>query len=271
MPELPEIYNIAQQMDKELKGKKIIDVVVEQEKCLNVPESSFKAIVTGKVFKSTIAKGKWIISRLEPDAYFLLSLGMGGEVLYHKPQTPVNDKHRVLLKFDDNSALSVSFWWFGYAHAVNASELNEHKMTSKLGMCPFDSDFTFEKFNQLMEKKKRSAIKSMLMKQENIAGIGNLYIQDILFKARLHPSRKIMNITQEEQKKLYNAIMENLRSATELGGLSYEKDLYNNNGRFKDFLVGYKEDKPCPVCGTIIEKIKTGSTSSYICPECQKC
>jgi formamidopyrimidine-DNA glycosylase len=143
-------------------------------------------------------------------------------------------------------------------------------MTASLGLDPLDDgEFTLETFEKMLEVKKRTAIKSVLMDQKNIAGIGNVYIQDVLFAAGLHPLRKTADVTASERAALYGAIRLQLRNALQLGGLAYEKDLYNLPGRFKDFLVGYREGKPCPVCGTLIQKIRTGSTASFICPHCQ--
>ena len=82
--------------------------------------------------------------------------------------------------------------------------------------------------------------------------------------------RRIDTIDETGRWLLFDAIMETLKSAADLGGLAYERDLYNHEGRFKDFLVGYKEGRPCPACGERIVKIRTGSTASFICPMCQK-
>jgi formamidopyrimidine-DNA glycosylase len=174
------------------------------------------------------------------------------------------------LDFTDGRVLTIGFWWFGHAHAVINSDLGSHKMTAKLGPTPIrDPDFTFGRFQALL-KGRRGAVKNFLLAQENIAGIGNVYVQDILFRARLHPSRKLLTLTDAEQSLLYGSVMETLTEAAELGGLAYERDLYNQPGGFKDFLVGYKEGQPCPSCQTTIRKIKTGSTTSYVCPHCQE-
>jgi formamidopyrimidine-DNA glycosylase len=143
-------------------------------------------------------------------------------------------------------------------------------MTASLGLDPLDdSEFTFDAFEKMLGQKKRSTIKTVLMDQKNIAGIGNVYIQDILFAAGLHPLRKTGDVTASERRALYTAIDSQLGHALDLGGLAFEKDLYNQPGRFTTFLVGYREGKPCPVCGTVVQKIKTGSTASFICPHCQ--
>jgi formamidopyrimidine-DNA glycosylase len=268
MPELPEIWNLARQMDQELHGKTVALVETRQPKCLNCPPEEFQAKLKGKTLHGSKARGKWVLTSLLPDGIFLLSLGMGGSVRFHPaPAVSLPDKYQVRLGFADGSALTVSFWWFGYAHTVCQPE--EHLMTSTLGLDPLDErEFTWEAFQSLLDTKKGS-IKAMLMDQHAIAGIGNVYIQDILFRARLHPNRKIPQIGVAQRQWLFQAIRENLRQAADLGGFAYEEDLYGQHGRFQGFLVGYREGKLCPECGTTIQKIRTGSTATFICPSCQ--
>jgi formamidopyrimidine-DNA glycosylase len=142
-------------------------------------------------------------------------------------------------------------------------------MTGSLGLDPLDdAEFTPDTFEKILIEKKRSTIETLLMDQKNIAGIGNVYIQDILFAAGLHPLRKTGDVTASERRALYTIIGSQLGHALELGGLAFEKDLYNQPGHFTEFLVGYREGKPCPVCGALVQKIRTGSTSSFICPTC---
>jgi formamidopyrimidine-DNA glycosylase len=130
--------------------------------------------------------------------------------------------------------------------------------------------FTLGLFKKLLVSKKMG-IKSFLLNQKNIAGIGNVYVQDILFKAKLHPNRKVSTLSEKEIGDLYDAILGVLKCSIQSCGLAYEKDFYGREGKFtiNEFLVGYKTGKPCPVCTTPAEKIRTGSTHSYICPKCQ--
>jgi len=110
------------------------------------------------------------------------------------------------------------------------------------------------------------------MDQKNVSGIGNMYMHDILFKARLHPQKKISDMDGEEIKLLYNSIKDILNLSQEKGAFAYESDFFGQKGGYTMdyFLVGYRENQPCPVCGETIISIKTGSTTSYICPACQK-
>jgi formamidopyrimidine-DNA glycosylase len=271
MPELPEIYILAGQMSKELAGKKIVDAEVRQEKCRNLPAVEFAALLKGKIIGNIAPRGKWIITTLEPEAYFLLSLGMGGDVRYHKPDEAAQEKYQVKLGFDDRSSLSIAFWWFGYAHAATTAGLTTHNMTASLGPSPLDDNAFTQDYLRSLIKGSRKKIKTILIDQKLIAGIGNVYVQDTLFRAKLHPNRKALELSETDIDALYRSILDTLKAAIELGGTP-ERDLYGRPGRLGQdkFLVGYREGLPCPECGSIIEKIKTGSTASYVCPRCQQ-
>jgi len=270
MPELPEITNLARQMNHEITGRRIATVEAAQPKCLNLPAPDFRHLVEGTRVGSVTAHGKWVFMQLEPNVTFLLNLGMGGDVLFHAAHTPLPENRQVAVLFEDETALSLHFWWFGYVHAVTTADLASHAMTATLGMDPLDDQtFTRDAFEKLLERKRRGALKTVLLDQKNIAGIGNVYIQDILFAARVHPLRAAGDLSPAEHTALYDAICSQLREALDLGGLAYEKDLYGQPGGVKSLLIGYREGKPCPVCGTLVQKIRTGGTASFICPNCQ--
>jgi formamidopyrimidine-DNA glycosylase len=140
-------------------------------------------------------------------------------------------------------------------------------MVGKLG--PNALDLSLEEFRALL-KGRRGAIKTFLLDQDHIAGIGNVYIQDPLFTARLHPLRSIQMLSDDEVAALWQAIRETLQESVDAGGAPFELNPYGQKGGWSaSFLVGYREGKPCSACGTVAVKIKMGSTSSYICPSCQ--
>ena len=142
-------------------------------------------------------------------------------------------------------------------------------MTAKLGANVLDITQT-----ELMDKIRthKGTIKQFLLDQTNFAGIGNAYIHDILFLAKLHPNRKLQSLFDDEISNLYISIHKGLEPSLEKGGAFYEKDIYGNKGGFTmdEIIIGYREGSPCPICSTPIVKIKTGSTSSYICSTCQR-
>ena len=169
-----------------------------------------------------------------------------------------------------DSSFTCRFWWVGRAELLPDSELAYHKATKDLAISPLDEAFTTEYLREICGS--RSQIKNLLLNQRKIGGIGNVYIHDILFRAGIHPQRLANSLESCKIDKLHVIIRENLKDALSKGGLLYEKDFFGEEKGFdrEYFLVAYKEGEPCPVCGTTIEKIKTGSTSSYICPSCQK-
>ena len=271
MPELPELHVLSKQMAKETTGKQIHGVEVYQPKCLNIPPEQFVKTAIGKTIGQINSRGKWLFTKLEPNHYLLINLGMGADLLYFTPKSKLPEKYQFKLTFSDGSGFTIRFYWFGYIHLLPEKELSQHKLTAQLGISPLDKEFTREYLQKLLAKKKAS-IKSLLLDQKNIAGIGNVYIQDILFNTRLHPNRKAYTFSDQEITNLYDAVKTVLNNSIQKGGLAYEKNFYGQQGGFRieDFQVGYKTGKPCPVCSTSIEKIRTGTTASYICPKCQK-
>ncbi|HRU94698.1 MAG TPA: DNA-formamidopyrimidine glycosylase family protein [Anaerolineae bacterium] len=263
MPELPEIAIFARDMQKELPGRTLVEVEVVQPKCLNLPPQEFRAALAGATIQDVTAHGKWLQLQTT-QGWLLLNLGMGGEILL-TDRRHLPDKYRLIFDLLDGAALAVNFWWFGFAHF--AAHPREHPMVGKLG--PHALALSLDEFRALLAGR-RGAIKTFLMDQERIAGIGNVYVQDPLFKAGIHPLRAIPTLTDAEVAALWAALHETLQESIAEGGAPFELNLYGQKGGWNArFLVGYREGQACPVCGTTIEKIKTGSTSSYICPRCQ--
>jgi formamidopyrimidine-DNA glycosylase len=266
MPELPEIASRAREMKRALKGKTIKDIEILQPKCLNVSPKKLKGALSGARFEDVTYHGKWIFARTTK-GYLLLNLGMGGDMLLVDRKT-LPEKYQAVFDFDDKCSLSIRFWWFGYIHYAAEGKLDKHAMTAKLG--PNAIDVSRERFREMLRGRKGS-VKSFLLNQERIAGIGNAYIHDILFLARLHPNRKIDTLSDDEIDGLWQAIQDGLVPSMKKGGAFYERNLRGKRGGFvfDDILVGYREGQPCPVCRTKVVKIKTGSTSTFICPTCQ--
>jgi formamidopyrimidine-DNA glycosylase len=266
VPELPEIASRARDMSAELQGKIISGIEVTQPKCLNVSLVEFRAGLQGACLGETTCRGKWLFTETN-QGWFLLNLGMGGEIRL-ATRSSLPEKYRLVVDFSDESCLAVNFWWFGYAHYVKPEKLASHTMTAKLG--PNAVDISPAELWKMTSRQKAS-VKAFLLDQKHIAGIGNAYIHDILFMARLHPLRSLASLSEAEVERLAHAIHDSLQSSNDKGGAFYEVGLHGEKGGFsmEDILIGYKEGQACPVCGTSIVKIKTGNTSSYICPNCQ--
>jgi formamidopyrimidine-DNA glycosylase len=266
MPELPEVASRAREMNAALPGKTISAVEVLQPKCLNVPVEEFARGLTGATIQDVHYRGKWILNRTD-QGWLLLNLGMGGEILLTNRQN-LPEKYRLIFDFTDGTCLAVNFWWFGYAHFAATDALDRHVPTAKLGQNALE--VTPDDLARLFQGQ-RGKVKMLLLDQSRISGIGNAYIHDILFMARIHPLRPANSLTAGEISALVDGIQKGLRPSLEQGGAFYEKTLDGKNGGFTvdQILIGYRENQPCPVCGTPIQKIKTGGTSTFICPTCQ--
>jgi formamidopyrimidine-DNA glycosylase len=264
MPELPEITVLARDMQKELVGRTISSIEVLQPKCLNLPEDEFVRAVRNTRFKRVTSHGKWIQAALD-HGWLLFNLGMGGEILL-TDRDHLPEKYRLILDLEDGAALAINFWWFGNLHYVK--NLDDHPQVAVLG--PDFMSLTLEDFRELL-RGRRGGIKSFLLDQKKVAGIGNVYVQDSLFKARIHPLRNINTLSDDEIQALWQALRETLQESMDHGGSHWEQNLYGEHGKWDSsyLLVAYREGQPCPTCGTAVEKIRTGSTSTHVCPTCQ--
>ncbi|MBU1049456.1 Fpg/Nei family DNA glycosylase [Candidatus Bipolaricaulota bacterium] len=266
MPELPEIFCRAREMNEYLTGRTIASVEVKQPKCLNVPVETFMEGLRGNTLGPTTYHGKWLLTELT-QGHLLVNLGMGGELLLVDHDV-MPEKWRVRIDFCDGKTFAVNFWWFGSTHYVAPGALAQHQQSAKLG--PNALDLTADQFQAILAGR-RGRIKSFLLDQSNLAGIGNAYIHDILFRAGIHPSRSISTLGDRERHELFLSIRTEFERSIEKGAAQYELNLLGGRGEFgvADLLVGYREGKPCPTCAAEILKVKTGSTTSYICPKCQ--
>ena len=275
MIELPEALIIARQMSAELKGKRIESGVRG-----NVPHKfafysgsveEYEAILKGRVMGEATGHGSAILASVEPD--YTLVLGGGGErILFHPSEITLPKKHHLLLHFQDGTYLTVSVQGWGNVLLLRQSELVEHPHVGEKRVSPLSDAFTFEYlqglFEELEEEDARS-IKFFIVSEPGIWGVGNGYLQDILFRARIHPKRRAIDIVEEERRALHKAIRETLKQAVDLGGRDTERDLYNRRGGYRRILDSKSVGQPCPECGTPVEKIQYLGGACYLCPSCQ--
>lgn len=265
MPELPEIYHLRDQLNIELSNKQLSHIRVIQPKATNLDQDTFSQKIRGRVIGFVSAKGKWLFIHLDMGHKIAINLGMGGEISL--VEKPLEKKHQVELNLSSNQLLNIRFWWFGYVHFLESGV--GHDLTDKLGIDYLSEGCTLDYFAGML-KHRRGSLKNFLLNQHHISGLGNYYIHDILFLAGLHPLRTIPSLSRAEIENLYHSIQKELKDAYQQNGSDYEEDLYQTLGRFKADKVAYREGHLCGVCHHTIEKIKTGQTTSYFCPHCQK-
>ncbi len=234
MIELPEALTIAEQMNDELNGKRI-----ESGNRGNSPHKfafynrkpeEYEELLAGKTVGETTGYGNWIFAPLEPG--FKLVLGcMGGRILFHQNEDTLPKKYHLMLCFEDQTYLTVTIQMWGFIKLVGESEAVDFHTT----LTPISDEFTYERFEQLLEdyeEKDKKSIKYFMISGPGVLGIGNSYLQDILFRAKIHPKRLVADIADGERRELYDAVRGTMKEAIELGGRYDERDLYNNAGRY---------------------------------------
>lgn len=276
MIELPEAIIIARQISKELKGKQIVSGVrgSSPHKFAFTGKHSdedFAAIVKDKTIGTAQANGSVILIDLEPD--YVLSLGCGGErILYHTSEKTLPKKHQLLLSFRDGSYLTVTISGWGEVRLLEQSEVSNHPHLKKDAVSPLSDAFTFAYFNGLFDalpEKKRVTAKYFIISEPGIWGVGNGCLQDILYRAKVHPKRPMISLSNEEKQMLYQAIKQTLTEIVELGGRDSERDFYNRCGGYQRNLHSKMVGRPCRECGAPIEKIQYLGGAAYFCPSCQ--
>lgn len=270
MAEYPELRQIASQMKEKLTGHKVTDLEVRQEKCLNIPTKDFKEAVIEKSILNVKNFGKWIQIVLEDNLQIMLGLGMGADIYYYESKDLKTDKYQCRLELDYNTGFTCHFWWLGHFELYKEKELSQTKKFQKIGPLVLDEYFTFDYFYETISKK-NAFIKNAILSQEIVSGIGNAYIHDILFMSQVHPETKCKLISKSSYQTIYDEMKKQMMQASKMNGLAYERDFYGRAGKYcvEDFVIAYKDGKKCPKCGCIIQKIKTGNTSSFVCLQCQ--
>ena len=275
MIELPEVLTIARQMNDELKGKRI-----ESGNHGNSPHKfafynrspeECEEILAGKTVGEVTGDGGWIFTTLEPGFVFLLG-DMGGRILFHQNEDTLPKKYQFMLRFEDDTYLTVSIQMWGFIKLVEEAEVPTDRHAGNRGISPISEEFTFGHFKQSIddfEGREKKSIKFFMISGPSTPGIGNGYLQDILFKAKIHPKRIVADVSDSEARDLYEAIRETMQQAIELGGKDEERNLYNERGGYSRILNSRAKGNPCPVCGTLIEKIQYLGGASYFCPSCQ--
>lgn len=227
MPELPEIAFRTEEMNRELTGKVIQNIEIVQPKCLNLPVDEFVQRLSGAKFEQFSYRGKWIEGQTDK-GWLLINMGMGGELLL-TDRSHLPEKYRLIFDFADATCLSINFWWFGYTHFADLDSLGSHTLTAKLG--PNALDLGEADFRTLLNSQK-GRVKAFLLDQTKIAGIGNAYIHDILFLAKIHPLRTLSSLQENEIQALYLGIQKGLCTSLEKGGAFYEAGLHRAKRRF---------------------------------------
>jgi len=284
MPELPEVETIRRDLIKRVIGKKIKKVTIKKSRLVKNPNNYFiRTLVDNKIVKIDRV-GKLIIFVLKNNLYLLTHLKMTGQLIY------INDKNKtvgghsftsdkmdypnqytyIMIGFADSSNLYFNdIRTFGYMQIVDNKDLQLIK--ERFGIEPLTKDFTITNWEKLF-KNRKTTIKALLLNQQLIAGIGNIYADEICFAAKVRPMRTVNKLTKQEVKILFKQTKKIIKQAIAKRGTTFNNyvDTFGRRGNFVQYLqvYGRGQDK-CKICKTNIKKMKLAGRGTHFCPNCQ--
>jgi formamidopyrimidine-DNA glycosylase len=275
MIEMPEATTIAHQMQETLVGKTFKGFsrgeLTHKFLWLSKTPEEYDAFLAGKQVTGAKSYGRSILLFVDED-YLILFAELGGRILYHPPDEPLPAKYHLRWDFTDGSHLTYTLQMWGYVGLLAKTELANQQFAN-VGIPPLSDELTLERFNQLLDEypeKTSKGIKGFLTTSKYVFGIGNGYLQDILFKARVHPARKIPSLTAQEREGIYAALQDTMAQAINLSGRDDEHDLFDNTGCYHRVMSKKAVGWSCPNCGNAIEKITYLGGACYVCPHCQE-
>jgi formamidopyrimidine-DNA glycosylase len=288
MPELPEVETVRIGLQKLLPGRVVAGVEYDWPKSFpNAPEDVQEFLVGADVV--TVARrAKVLLIELSTKYSLVVHLKMTGQMVFRSAEASFGAGHpnssligdlpdkstRVTITFEDGSRLFFNDQRkFGWMRLIPTAEVVNLDFFKRVGPEPLSADFTWQNFRERLVRRKNTNIKAALLDQTVIAGVGNIYADESLWGAKIHPETLVRDIGAQKFKALYTALVEVLRLSIEKGG-STDRNYVDAEGKRGSYLtfagVFRREGKPCPRCGTTIIKTRVAGRGTHLCPHCQK-
>jgi len=264
MPELPEVETFVRQLKPVLVGKKILSADLHWNRTLATPSpKKFREQIKGQKIMDVSRRAKYLNIQLK-DFNFLIHLRMSGDLLIKNSTIGLEKHDRLVLKLSGNKSLVFNDTRkFGRVWLT----ANQEDVLGKLGPEPFSKEFTSQWLYNALNNKKRQ-LKPLLLDQTFLAGLGNIYADEALHMAKLHPVAASDSVTAKQAEALHEAIRKVLKAGIRRNGASI--DWAYRGGQFQNYFRVYdREGTACPVCGTEIQKIIVGQRGTHFCPQCQ--
>ena len=273
MPELPEVETVKETLKPKLLNRTIKSVDIHYPGIIEYPSNEkFKTNIKNQKINNLSRKGKWII--IELDNYYLLShLRMEGKYFFKTSKDELLKYEHVVFKLNNNTELRYhDVRKFGKMWLIEKSQINEIGPLTELGLEPWDKNLTPSYLKEKF-KNKKIPIKTTILDQSIITGIGNIYANEILFMSKINPLKKANSLTETELQKIIDNTKLELEAAIKKGGTTIRSytSVDGVHGLFQqELFIHGKENEKCPTCGTKIIKEKVGGRGTYYCPNCQK-
>jgi formamidopyrimidine-DNA glycosylase len=272
VPELPEVETIRRQLARLVEGRTLDELAIEDQRwCAPLAPDELVAAVQGRRVETLGRRGKYLVWSFEGEMHLLVHLRMTGTLLYDPD--PGERFRRVIFRFDDGHVL----WFcdqrrFGTGELALGDEGLADFFAPRLGIEPLGPEFTGAKLRELA-KGRRAPVKAFLLDQTKVAGVGNIYADEALYRARIHPLREVGKLAGPQFDALRDAIVEVLELGIDKGGSTIDDFRHADGvqGSFQnEFLVHTRKGEPCPSCGREIVKFVAAGRGTYACESCQK-
>lgn len=272
MLEIPESLNIAGQMNETIQGKRILEA-----EAAHTPHSFawysgepafYSRVMEGR--EAGASKGIGCMIEMSLGDYSFIA-GDGANIRYLAPGEKLPEKYQLRVTFEDGSHIVCTVQMYGAMFLVQPDKYdNPYYLAAKNKPLPNTDDFTYEYFRRLFENLSGTlSMKAFLATEQRIPGLGNGVLQDILLEAGLHPKRKIGGLTEAGRRRIFEAVQGTLEKMTAQGGRNTEKDFFGKQGGYQTMLSKKTVGKPCPYCGSLIQKTSYLGGTIYFCPMCQ--
>lgn len=288
MPELPEVETLKIGLAKLLPGRIVAAVDFDWPKSFPNAENDVQQFLIGATITTIKRRAKVLLIELSTNYSLVIHLKMTGQLVFrgnnqrfgagHPSESLIGElpdkSTRVTLNFSDESRLFFNDQRkFGWMRLLPTLEVMNLDFFKKIGPEPLSADFTWQAFQKRLLRRQNSAIKAVLLDQSSIAGIGNIYADESLWGAKIHPSTLVKQLTTQQFKTLYKELVFVLKLAIEKGGSS-DRNYVNAKGKKGSYMsfarVFRREGQNCPRCGTSIIKTRVAGRGTHICPHCQK-
>jgi formamidopyrimidine-DNA glycosylase len=277
MPELPEVESLRRILAKSAAGRKMVSATVREDRLRRAVSRDLPASVAGRAIQNVGRRAKYLLIELSGGQVMMVHLGMSGSLTHRRDgfdPGALDPRHdHVEFVLDDGSRLVYNDpRRFGLMRVMARSDLDSSEELKGLGPEPLGGDFNAG-YLWRITRGRTAAIKNVLMDQSVVAGVGNIYASEILFRAQVRPTRPAGKVTRAEVARIVEHTGQVLREAIGRRGTTFRsyRDSRGQPGRFAERLRVYdRTGKPCPACGTAIRSVVVGQRSSFYCPRCQK-
>ena len=273
MPELPEVETVRRGVSSQVLNVPIKKIDVNYEKMINNDVDDFKKKLTGQQITRIDRRGKYLLFRFTGNLTMVSHLRMEGKYIIEDHNAPMEKHSHVIFELADGRDLRYNdSRKFGRMQLMQTGEELEFPGIKKLGPEPLSADFTVDDFYNRLQKKKKM-IKPALLDQTVVTGLGNIYVDEVLWMSKIHPQTPANHLTRSDVQKLHDNIIKELKLAIDAQGTTVFsfKNAYSHAGQFQDQLHVYrKTGEPCERCHTPIERLVVGQRGTHICPKEQK-